>query len=135
MKIAKLSLERVKEQIITITSRNKVIPIEMRIKELNQYLTGWCGHYALTNVYRTVRRWCKRKGGGLPLPTFDFKEGEKVMNQLKEALSTILIAAIGTGGKETALSSSIAAAGVIISGWLGGWDKALQVLLLLMLVD
>ncbi|MGO4540147.1 phage holin family protein [Paenibacillus sp. 2TAB19] len=57
------------------------------------------------------------------------------MNQLKEALSTILIAAIGTGGKETALSSSIAAAGVVVSGWLGGWDKALQVLLLLMLVD
>lgn len=57
------------------------------------------------------------------------------MTHIRELLNTVYAAALGTTGKETALGSTIAAAGVIITNWLGGWDKALQVLLILMLVD
>jgi group II intron reverse transcriptase/maturase len=64
IKIAKRSLERVKAKIKAITSRSKAIPIEMRIKELNQYLTGWCGYYALTDtksVFRELDEWTRRR--------------------------------------------------------------------------
>lgn len=64
VKIAKTSLERVKTKIKMITSRSKAIPIEMRIKELNQYLTGWCGYYALTDtksVFQELDEWTKRR--------------------------------------------------------------------------
>jgi RNA-directed DNA polymerase len=64
VKIAKPSLERVKAKIKTITSRSKAIPIEMRIKELNQYLTGWCGYYALTDtksVFQELDEWTRRR--------------------------------------------------------------------------
>jgi RNA-directed DNA polymerase len=64
IKIAKPSLERVKAKIRTITSRSKAIPMKMRIKELNQYLTGWCGYYALTDaksVFRELDEWTRRR--------------------------------------------------------------------------
>ncbi|WP_313957975.1 group II intron maturase-specific domain-containing protein, partial [Paenibacillus xylanexedens] len=58
------SLERVKAKIRTITSRSKASPIEMRIQELNQYLTGWCGYYALVDtksVFRELDEWTRRR--------------------------------------------------------------------------
>lgn len=64
IKIAKPSLERVKAKIRTITSRSKASPIEMRIQELNQYLTGWCGYYALVDtksVFRELDEWTRRR--------------------------------------------------------------------------
>jgi len=64
IKIAKPSLERVKAKIKTITSRSKAIPIEMRIKELNQYLTGWGGYYALMDtksVLQELDEWIRRR--------------------------------------------------------------------------
>ena len=64
IKIAKLSLDRVKTKIKAITSRSKPIPIELRIKELNQYLTGWCGYYALADtksVFQALDEWIRRR--------------------------------------------------------------------------
>ncbi|WP_141502184.1 group II intron reverse transcriptase/maturase [Paenibacillus luteus] len=64
IRIAKPSLERVKAKIKAITSRSKSIPIEMRVKELNQYLTGWCGYYALTDtksVFQELEEWTRRR--------------------------------------------------------------------------
>ncbi|WP_342556517.1 group II intron reverse transcriptase/maturase [Paenibacillus sp. FSL H8-0548] len=64
IKMAKTSLQRVKAKIKAITSRSKPIPIEMRIKELNPYLTGWCGYYALTDtksVFRELDAWTRRR--------------------------------------------------------------------------
>ncbi|QYR20791.1 phage holin family protein [Paenibacillus sp. sptzw28] len=54
---------------------------------------------------------------------------------IKETGSTILTAAVGASGRETAIGSIAASAGLFITDWLGGWDKALQVLLVLMLFD
>src|SRR5690606_1382001 len=50
IKLAKASLDRVKGKIRAITSRSKAIPIEKRIQELNQYLTGRSGYYALADT-------------------------------------------------------------------------------------
>lgn len=64
VKISKQSLQRVKAKIKAITSRKMPIPMEMRIKELNQYLTGWCGYYALadtTNVFQQLDEWTRRR--------------------------------------------------------------------------
>ncbi|WP_342556552.1 group II intron reverse transcriptase/maturase [Paenibacillus sp. FSL H8-0548] len=64
IKMAKTTLQRVKAKIKAITSRSKPIPIEMRIKELNPYLTGWCGYYALTDtksVFRELDAWTRRR--------------------------------------------------------------------------
>lgn len=56
------------------------------------------------------------------------------MNQVKELTVNILSAAVGTG-KEAALAGVFATAGVMLSEWLGGWDKSLELLLTLILID
>ncbi|MEF2247757.1 phage holin family protein [Paenibacillus sp. IITD108] len=53
----------------------------------------------------------------------------------KQLGQTILTAAIGSTGKETAIGGVIAAIGTGIVGFLGGWDKGLQLLLWLMIAD
>lgn len=57
------------------------------------------------------------------------------MNQGKELITNVWTAALSASGKEAAFSGWIAAAGVTISAALGGWDKAIQVLLILMVAD
>jgi toxin secretion/phage lysis holin len=54
---------------------------------------------------------------------------------MKEFVSTVFTAAAGSSGKEAAISGWVAVAGVMLTDWLGGWDKAVQVLLYLMAVD
>ncbi|MFD2116602.1 group II intron reverse transcriptase/maturase [Paenibacillus yanchengensis] len=64
VKISKASLQRVKARIKEITSRKSPIPIEQRIKKLNQYLTGWCGYYALVDtktVFKELDEWTRRR--------------------------------------------------------------------------
>ncbi|NBD24310.1 phage holin family protein [Paenibacillus glycinis] len=56
------------------------------------------------------------------------------MNQFKEFMLIVTSTAVG-GGKGTIWGSAAASVGVCITSWLGGWDKALQVLLVLMLAD
>ncbi|WP_290370481.1 group II intron maturase-specific domain-containing protein, partial [Paenibacillus plantiphilus] len=64
VKISKPSLQRVKAKIKEITSRKSPIPMEMRIKKLNQYLTGWCGYYALVDslgIFKELDEWIRRR--------------------------------------------------------------------------
>ncbi|MFD0698751.1 group II intron reverse transcriptase/maturase [Paenibacillus sp. GCM10027628] len=64
VKISKPSLQKVKARIREITSRKSPIPMEMRITELNQYLTGWCGYYALAdtpNIFKELDEWIRRR--------------------------------------------------------------------------
>ncbi|CAH1190270.1 hypothetical protein PAECIP111893_00252 [Paenibacillus plantiphilus] len=58
-----------------------------------------------------------------------------MINHLKEYGINLATAAIGTNGKEAALGGTVAAAGIILSDLLGGWDTALKVLLALMVAD
>ncbi len=56
------------------------------------------------------------------------------MNQMRELFMNVWTAAVGTSGKEAAWGGGIALAGTIGS-LLGGWDKSLQLLLVLMVAD
>lgn len=64
IRLASQSLKRVKAKIREITSRSKPLAIEQRIKELNQYLTGWCGYFALADTpspFKRLDQWIRRR--------------------------------------------------------------------------
>ncbi|GFN31132.1 hypothetical protein PCURB6_13920 [Paenibacillus curdlanolyticus] len=76
IRIASQSLQRVKAKIRAMTSRSRSTPMEIRIRELNQYLMGWCGYYVLAetkSVFQELDAWtrselrmCKWKQWKLP---------------------------------------------------------------------
>lgn len=64
VKISETSMQRVKAKIKIITSRKSPIPMDMRIKKLNQYLTGWLGYYALADtprIFKELDEWTRRR--------------------------------------------------------------------------
>ena len=64
IRIAKIALERMKKKIREITSRKKPFSIEYRIEQLNQYLVGWLGYFALIDtpsILKLLDGWIKRR--------------------------------------------------------------------------
>ncbi|WP_341201840.1 group II intron reverse transcriptase/maturase [Planomicrobium okeanokoites] len=64
VRIAKTSMNRMKDKIRDITSRSKPYSMEQRIAKLNQYLTGWCGYFALADtptVFAKLEKWIRRR--------------------------------------------------------------------------
>ena len=64
VRIAKTSLERMKNKIRKITSRKMPYSIEYRIEKLNPYLMGWCGYFALADthtIFKVLEGWIKRR--------------------------------------------------------------------------
>ena len=64
VRIAPQSLLRVKQKIRWITSRKRPISLEDRIEELNQYLMGWIGYFALADTPSVVKhldKWVRRR--------------------------------------------------------------------------
>lgn len=64
VRIAKTSMNRMKDKIRDITSRSKPYSMEQRIAKLNQYLTGWCGYFALADtptVFVKLEKWIRRR--------------------------------------------------------------------------
>jgi RNA-directed DNA polymerase len=64
VRIAKESLQRMKKKIREITSRKKPYPMEYRIHQLNRYLIGWCGYFALADtnsIFREMDGWIRRR--------------------------------------------------------------------------
>jgi len=64
VRIAKASINRMKDKIRDITSRKKPYSMEVRIKKLNQYLTGWCGYFALADtpsIFKNLESWIRRR--------------------------------------------------------------------------
>lgn len=64
IRISPNSLKRVKDKIRELTKSTWSIPMEMRIKRLNQYLMGWMGYYALVetpSVFRDLEGWLRRR--------------------------------------------------------------------------
>lgn len=58
------SLMKLKEKIRTLTSRSKGWSMEHRINQLNQYLMGWCGYYALADtksIFQRLDGWIRRR--------------------------------------------------------------------------
>jgi len=50
IRIAKQSVQPVKEKIREIAPRSQPLPMELRIQKLNRYLIGWCGYFALADT-------------------------------------------------------------------------------------
>lgn len=64
VRIAKQSLQKAEAKIRAITSRRKSKKMEERIKELNQYLIGWCGYFSLADtpsVFQDLDSWIRRR--------------------------------------------------------------------------
>jgi RNA-directed DNA polymerase len=64
VRIANESIKRLKAKIRDLTSRSKPIPMEIRIEKLNQYLTGWCGYFALADTpskFKEFDEWIRRR--------------------------------------------------------------------------
>jgi len=64
IRIAKASVNRMKDKIRDITSRKRPYSMEVRIQKLNQYLMGWCGYFALADtpsVFKTLESWIRRR--------------------------------------------------------------------------
>ena len=64
IRIAKASIQRMKEKVRKITSRKMPYPMEYRIQKLNQYLTGWCGYFALADtkaIFGLLDKWIRRR--------------------------------------------------------------------------
>lgn len=64
VRIAKESLQRMKKKIREITSRKKPYPMEYRIHQLNRYLIGWYGYFALADtnsIFREMDGWIRRR--------------------------------------------------------------------------
>ncbi|MBE1444180.1 holin family protein [Paenibacillus sp. OAS669] len=54
---------------------------------------------------------------------------------IKEMVSLLTEAALGGNVREFSLGGIIASIGVIVSDYLGGWDNAMKILVLLMVID
>src|SRR5699024_6460910 len=64
VRIAKESIKRLHKKIREITSRKMPFSMEHRIKNLNQYLMGWCGYVALAETPSTFKQldsWVRRR--------------------------------------------------------------------------
>lgn len=64
VRIAKENIKRMKKKVREITSRKMPYPMEDRIQRLNQYLTGWCGYFALADTHSTfieLDGWIRRR--------------------------------------------------------------------------
>ncbi|WP_226671185.1 group II intron reverse transcriptase/maturase [Metabacillus litoralis] len=64
VRVAKESIQRIKKRIRELTSRSKPIPMNTRIERLNQYLTGWCGYFALADtptIFKDLDQWIRRR--------------------------------------------------------------------------
>ncbi|MFT4417318.1 group II intron reverse transcriptase/maturase [Fredinandcohnia humi] len=64
VRIANESIKRIKAKIRELTSRSNPIPMEVRIEKLNQYLTGWCGYFALADTpskFKEFDEWIRRR--------------------------------------------------------------------------
>lgn len=64
IRIAKETLKKVKQKIRSFTSRSKPIPMQYRIEDLNKYLMGWCGYFALADtptVFEDIEEWTRRR--------------------------------------------------------------------------
>lgn len=64
IRIAPQSIQRVKQRIRELTERRRTVAIELRIHQLNMYLRGWLGYYALADAKSMLTgldSWLRRR--------------------------------------------------------------------------
>jgi RNA-directed DNA polymerase len=82
VRIANESIKRLKTKIRELTSRSKPIPMEIRIEKLNQYLTGWCGYFALADTpskFKEFDEWIRRR-----LRMIEWKQWKKPKTRVRK---------------------------------------------------
>lgn len=85
IRLAPQSMKKVKAKIRDITSRKKPLSMEQRIKDLNRYLTGWCGYFALADtpsIFNVLDKWIRRR-----LRMCLWKQWKKPKTKVKRLLS------------------------------------------------
>jgi RNA-directed DNA polymerase len=81
VRISKQSIQRLKQRIRELTSRNWSMSMEERIEKLNRYLIGWMGYYQLaetTTIFRKIDGWIRRR-----LRMIKWKEWKKIKTKQK----------------------------------------------------
>lgn len=60
-----------------------------------------------------------------------------MLDHLRQIGTTVFTAAVGSGGREAAVGGVVSVGGLLAAaaGWLGGYDKPLELLVVLMLAD
>ncbi|WP_226665899.1 group II intron reverse transcriptase/maturase [Metabacillus litoralis] len=84
VRVAKESIQRIKKRIRELTSRSKPIPMKTRIERLNQYLTGWCGYFALADtptIFKELDQWIRRR-----LRMCQWKEWKKPKTKVRKLM-------------------------------------------------
>jgi group II intron reverse transcriptase/maturase len=64
IRVAKESINRLKQRIRELTSRRHSIEMSKRLRKLNQYITGWLGYYRLIDTPSTlvtIDAWIRRR--------------------------------------------------------------------------
>jgi group II intron reverse transcriptase/maturase len=64
IRVAKSSLERMRERLRRLTKRTRSGKLEDILQEINRYLNGWMGYYRLAgtpSVYRRLDSWLRRR--------------------------------------------------------------------------
>jgi len=64
IRLAPASLQKVKDKIRSLTQRSAAISIAERIRQLNQYLGGWMGYFALSespSTFSELDEWMRRR--------------------------------------------------------------------------
>jgi RNA-directed DNA polymerase len=64
IRVAKESLQRAKQRIRELTSRSKSVPMEQRIKKVNQFVVGWCNYFSLADTptpFKQIDQWLRRR--------------------------------------------------------------------------
>jgi hypothetical protein len=82
IRLAQQSQEKVKAKIRLITRRNAPMGMDERIQELNQYLGGWIGYFALAETPSTFQEldgWIRRR-----LRMCQWKQWKRVRTRVRE---------------------------------------------------
>lgn len=64
IRLASKTLERFKDRVRELTSRRKPLSMTSRVEELNQYLRGWLGYFALADtpsIMQGLDQWIRRR--------------------------------------------------------------------------
>ncbi|MEX2461109.1 MAG: group II intron reverse transcriptase/maturase [Paenibacillaceae bacterium] len=85
VRLAPQSIKKVKMKIREMTSRKSPLPMELRSRRLNQYLTGWRGYFSLADtpsVFQGLDEWIRRR-----LRMCLWKQWKKPKTKVKRLLS------------------------------------------------
>ncbi|MEF3305449.1 group II intron reverse transcriptase/maturase [Paenibacillus sp. GYB003] len=82
IRLAPKTISRFKEKIRELTNRTKPVPMEERIRRLNQYMLGWIGYFRLASAKKHCQsfdQWIRRR-----LRMCLWKQWKRVRTRLRE---------------------------------------------------